>query len=65
MKIKRYDLGRDHAGNVGCPAIIEQAEGEYVRYDDYKTEIAAIRAESEIWRNKLIKAEGRNADATT
>lgn len=43
-QIKRYGLGTMYEGNVGCPAIVEQADGEYVAFKDYDAVLEAIGA---------------------
>lgn len=43
--IQRYGLGREYAGNTGSPAITEQADGAYVRYDDHAAIIGEFQAE--------------------
>lgn len=58
MNLKRYDLGRKHAHNIGVPAITEQPEGKYVHFDDYE----AQRLESELWRARATKAEQQQRD---
>lgn len=65
MTIQRYTDGRAYKGYIGVPAVVEHPEGEYVLYADHEREIAIIRAEADFWRNRTIKAEGKNADTTT
>lgn len=44
MKIKRYDFGTEYRGRTGTPAIVESADGQYVRYDDYKALLDKMEA---------------------
>lgn len=48
LKIKRYGLGRDYSGRIGCPAIIEKDDGEYVRFEDHKSLVVAYDAHNEM-----------------
>lgn len=61
MTIRRFTDGRSHKGGIGMPAVTEHPEGEYVLYADYHL----LKLENDIWRNRTIKAEGKNADTTT
>lgn len=57
MTITRYGLGREYAGNTGSPAITEQADGAYVRYEDFQRMEAAHKAHNEMLVLRTKKAE--------
>lgn len=63
MTIARYGLGREYAGNTGSPAITEQADGAYVRYEDHQRLEAAHDAHHEMLALRTKKAEGAQPSA--
>lgn len=36
MTVKRYGLGREYMDRIGMPGITEQADGPFVRFEDYE-----------------------------
>lgn len=57
MTIKRYGFGRECVGNIGSPAITEQADGPYVRYEDFQRMEAAYKEHNEMLVLRTKKVE--------
>jgi len=55
--MKRYDLGREHKGNTGVPAIVETPDGAYVRLEDHQRLLAACESHNEMYIAKAKRLQ--------
>lgn len=65
MTIQRYGLGREYAGNTGSPAITEQADGAYVRYEDHQRMEAGYKNHNDLMVLRTKKAEDAQPSGRT